>query len=179
MYLLGHLGVTAALYVLARRASPRRLDPALVGLLALVMLPDVDRFVSALTHRGLTHTVWFAALLGLVVGAFVAVASADRTPNRVARRALRGFCVGAGAVVAHLAGDVLTPVGVRPFAPLYAETWTLSLFYAADPRANAALLVAGAALVAGRRGVAAVATTPIRRLRGGIRHRAAGGRRDP
>ena len=181
MYLLGHLGAAAAAYVLVRRGVLGRRDPgpspALVGLLALAMAPDVDHRVPGLEHRGVTHTVWFAALLG-VAAALVAAAVAN-PPSRSSsslhlpgRAAVRGFAVGAGAVLIHLAADVVTPIGVRPLAPLSDAGGSLSLVSAADPRANAVMFAAGVALVcADRWGAAAGRTTAVRRLRRALRPR--------
>ena len=181
MYLLGHLGAAMAAYVLVRRGLSGRgrggspLPPALVGLLALTMTPDVDHRVPWLDHRGFTHTVWFAALLGVAVA--LAATAVDRrlaggasSPSRSGRCAARGFAVGAGAVLVHLAADVITPMGIRPFASLSDAGGSLSLVSAADPRANAAMFAAGAALVcADRWGAAAGRTTPVRRLRRALR----------
>lgn len=79
MYLLGHLGAATAAYVLVRRGALGRRapgpSPALAGLLALAMAPDVDAHLPGVEHRGVTHTVWFAALLG-AAAALVAVVAA-------------------------------------------------------------------------------------------------------
>ena len=185
MYLLGHLGAAMTAYVLARRGLSGRgrgrggspLSSALVGLLALTMAPDVDHCVPWLDHRGFTHTVWFAALLGVAVA--LAATAVDRrltdgasSSSRSGRCAARGFAVGAGAVLVHLVADVITPMGVRPLAPFSDVGGSLSLVSAGDPRANAALFATGAALVcADRWGAAAGRTTPVRRLRRALRLR--------
>ena len=181
VYLLGHLGAAAAAYVLVRRGVFGRRasgpSPALAGLLVLAMAPDIDHRVPGLEHRGFTHSVWFAALLGVAV-ALVAVTVAG-SPSRSSsslrlprRAAARGFAVGAGAVLVHLAADAVTPMGVRPLAPLSDAGGSFSLVSAADPRANAAMFAAGVALVcADRWGAAAGRTAPIRRLRRALRPR--------
>ncbi len=186
MYLLGHLGAAMAAYVLVRRGVLLRRDagpsPALAGLLALATAPDADHYVPGLQHRGFTHSVWFAVLLG-VAAASVAGAASGRRPRRssagsVRRAAARGFAVGAGAVLVHLAADVVTPMGVRPFAPLSDAGGSLSLVYAADARANLALFAAGATLCcADRWGVAVARSPPVRRLRRTLRPRLPGVRR--
>jgi inner membrane protein len=51
--------------------------------------------------------------------------------------------------VAHLLGDVLTPTGVRPFAPIRDEKYTLDVVKAANPLANYVLLGIGVVAVAG------------------------------
>ena len=179
MYLLGHLGAAAAAYVLVRRGVLGRRapgpSPALAGLLVLAMAPDVDHRMSGIEHRGFTHSIWFAVLLG-VAAALVAVAVAG-PPSRSSsslrlpgRTAARGFAVGAGAVLIHLAADAVTPMGVRPLAPLSDAGGSLSLVSAADPRANAAVFAVGVALVcADRWGATAGRTAPVRRLRRALR----------
>lgn len=56
---------------------------------------------------------------------------------------LFGAVVGTLAVVAHILADVLTPTGVRPFAPVRGGKYTLDVVTAANPIANYALLVIG------------------------------------
>ena len=65
-----------------------------------------------------------------------------------------GFLVGTGTVLSHIAADALTPMGVRPFAPLDSRHISLEVVRAANPVANYALLVLGVAVAAG--GYAAV-----------------------
>ena len=148
MYLLGHLGVLFALYAAGRAASlfdaTRTGTPFLALCALLVMSPDADLLVPELAHRGPTHTVWFAlALGGVAAGGLTALRPARADVRLSLPAASFGFLAGSFAVVAHLVGDALTPMGIRPLAPLASETWTLSLFLAADPTANRALLLSG------------------------------------
>ena len=183
MYLLGHLGAAMVAYVVVRRSLLRRRapgpSPALAGLLLLAMLPDADNYLPSVDHRGITHTVWFAVAVGVVV-ALVAAAvdrrlgradsDSETLPSARGRAAARGFAVGAGAVLVHLAADTVTPMGVRPFAPLFDAGGSLSLVSAADPHANAAVFAAGVALVcADRWGATAGRTAAARRLRQTLR----------
>jgi inner membrane protein len=145
MYLLGHLGLALLVaapvaFVLVRAGRTRAACAGVAALLGSVMLPDADLFVSRLAHRGLTHSVWAALVLG---GLFAIVAwrlGGGRGPRD---RAAFGFGVGATSVVAHLAGDVITPIGIRPFAPLSDVEYSLALVASRDPAANLALFVAG------------------------------------
>lgn len=50
--------------------------------------------------------------------------------------------------MAHILADVLTLAGVRPFAPVRDEKYTLDLAKAANPLANYVLLAVGVAAVA-------------------------------
>lgn len=150
MELPGHLGVallvTAPLAAVAvRRGRSRRAWLGIAGVLALSMAPDVDLYLAGVAHRGVTHT----ALAAVVAGGSGAVLACLLRPRSTVRRAEAGRfggAVGGVAVLAHLLGDVLTPMGIRPFLPVSGRTYTLSLVYAADPVANAALLVSGVAV---------------------------------
>lgn len=147
MYLLGHVGVALlvvapAAFLLVRVGRARTTWIGVTGLLSVVMLPDVDLHLS-LAHRGLTHTVWVALLLGGLLAAggwwLGPLGATDRT-----EAATVAFATGGGSVTAHLLGDVLTPMGVRPFTPLSSVEFSLALVAASDPAANLALFVAGA-----------------------------------
>ena len=131
--------------------------------LVLATTPDVDLYVGALPHRGVTHTVWAA----LVVGGLVAFAwaLAERRPGPDAPSRRDGFPggpavsmggVGGATVLGHLLGDLLTPMGIRPFAPLVTAEYSLALVAARDPTANRVLFVAGVltAAVALHQGIA-------------------------
>jgi len=119
-----------------------------IGAVALAPLPDYDQRVPLLAHRGLTHTVWFALLVGVVLAA-AGLALAGRRPLATVTTALFAGLVGTLTVCSHVAADALTPAGVRPFAPLRNRRYTCDLVRAANPIANYALLgLGGAAVVA-------------------------------
>lgn len=155
----GHVGIVLLLYapvayVLRREGSARRLWVGAAVLLALVMSPDIDLYVPALVHRGLTHTVWAAFALGglVAVGGVAAGAVVESrtgavvgriSPTRAADLGGVGFQLGTLSVLAHLLGDVLTPMGIRPLAPFHPGGYSLELVSASDPTANAALLGCG------------------------------------
>lgn len=149
MYLLGHVGVTLLAYAplsyrLVRVGRGRRAAAGAAALLLLVSAPDLDSRVGFLAHRGLTHTVWAAVVVGAAVGA----AWWWLTPRRGVERdeaTAFGFVVGALSVLHHLAGDALNPNGVQPLYPLADHRIALDLVAAADPAANLALASAGVA----------------------------------
>lgn len=170
MHRTGHLGVSLLVFAPLGFALVRAGEPLLAYLAGAVMLwfamlPDYDLRVSFVRHRGPTHTLLFAALVGgafggvgyLLDGALGAVGVPAASPSVVppeADLALFGFGVGVATVVAHLLGDVLTPMGVRPFWPVSNRRYTLGLVRAANSVANRALFalgvfVAAAALVLG------------------------------
>jgi len=113
---------------------------ALVGGAAVVLLtplPDYDHRVPFLEHRGVTHTVLFAVLVGVSLA--VLAGSVHLAPPLVAF----AFVVGALAVGAHLLADWLTPAGIRPFWPVSGRHCSLSVTTAANPVANYLLLALG------------------------------------
>ena len=149
MYAPGHVGLALlltaplGLYCLARRREHLAIATTL-GAIGLSTVPDVDQWVPFLAHRGPTHTVWFALLVGCVVGT---LALAHGTARGRVRSPLRlwagGFALGALTIASHLAGDVLTPTGIRPFSPLSGASFTLELVYARDVAANRNLFAVG------------------------------------
>ena len=121
---------------------------ALVGALGMVLLstvPDADRFVSATSHRGLTHTVFFAVFVGVFVGGigFIGGAVTGSGLDSPATAGLFGFFVGCFTILVHVAVDALTPMGVRPLWPLSDWHVSLALTPSKHPGANYAFLVAG------------------------------------
>lgn len=145
MYRDGHVGFNAALYApFAPLVSDGwSLELAMLGAVLAVgtaTLPDVDQPLARVRHRGPTHTVWFALLVGLVAGAGTALV----LPSTPA--AFRfGLVVGTGGVLAHLAGDVVTPMGISPLAPVVRTHVTLDWFASKDARINRTLLLVGSA----------------------------------
>jgi inner membrane protein len=57
--------------------------------------------------------------------------------------------VGFVTIVSHIAADALTPMGVRPFAPVRGRKYTVALATASNPIANYLLLVLGGAIAVG------------------------------
>jgi inner membrane protein len=152
MYQLGHYGAALLAYAplgfLAVLAGSR--TAALLGgavALALATLPDVDHRVPGVSHRGITHTVWFALAVGLVVGVAGAVLGTD--PAARAGLGLFGFAVGTLAILSHLGADALTPMGVWPFVPLRDDHYTLDVTPAKNSVANVLLLAAGVVVTVG------------------------------
>lgn len=143
----GHVGTALIVYapvayVLLRFDNDRRMWFGVLVLLGVVMGPDVDMYVAGLAHRGITHTVWTALLVGILVAGiawgFIPVARARRISV-----AVFGFQVGALGIIVHLLGDVVTPMGIRPLYPVYREPYSIELVLATDAQANTGLLIAG------------------------------------
>lgn len=143
----GHIGIALLVYapvayVLLRYGRDRRMWTGALAILTIVLGPDVDVYVAGLAHRGITHTLWAALLVGILTAGiawgFLPLARARRYSI-----AVFGFQVGALGIVAHLLGDVITPLGIRPLYPVYNEPYTLDLVLATDAQANTGLLIAG------------------------------------
>ncbi|WP_233560618.1 metal-dependent hydrolase [Halobellus sp. Atlit-38R] len=125
--------------------------PALLGggvVVGGAMIPDLDQRIPGVKHCGPTHTVWFALAVGVIVGtASLVVAWSGGVLTALAAGGF-GFVVGTLTIAAHILADALTPTGVRPFAPIRDEKYTADLLKTANPLANYAVFVAGAALAA-------------------------------
>lgn len=172
MYRRGHTGITLLglsplLYVLL----PDRPFLALLALGVLVIepLPDFDQRVTWLKHRKTSHSLLTAgviggvcACLGWMVGSYVtmpvadwlvSIAATDDTPLAWSAARLEtldaltltitGMWVGAGGVLLHLAGDIITISGIQPLLPFSRQTISLSSLYADDTAANLGFFLLG------------------------------------
>ena len=115
-----------------------------VGVVGLAMLPDYDQKVPGVDHRGATHTVWFAVVVGVVGSIGGGAVGASTGPVAAVGLAAFGFVVGVVTIGSHIAADALTPMGVTPFAPVRTRHYTYDVTKAANPIANYALLAIGA-----------------------------------
>jgi inner membrane protein len=148
MYRAGHVGFNALLYAPFMPLVSRHwsLELALLGAalaVGVATLPDVDGHLPRIRHRGITHTIWFAALVGLFVGIGTTIL-APSTP----RAFLFGFVVGTCGVLAHLVGDVVTPMGISPFAPFSRRHVTLNWFPSKHGAINRTVFLIGASALA-------------------------------
>lgn len=161
MYRNGHYGAALLCYApvgFGLLVAELESGAVVVGAIALALArtPDLDVRVPLISHRGITHTVWFALAVGaLCAGAGWVLA----TPLGLESAAtVAGLAGGAGAlsIGSHLLADALTPMGIRPLWPLSGASYSLELVRADNWLANQLLLGAGVFAVA----VAAVATNP-------------------
>lgn len=122
-----------------------------VGVVAAggAMLPDYDMRIPGLEHRGITHTVYFVALAGVVGALGGAILGWVRSglPGALLLGGL-GLAVGVLTYGSHLAADMLTPAGIDPWND--GNTQTLDVARADSTIANYTLLGlgVGAALLA-------------------------------
>jgi inner membrane protein len=152
MYRRGHLGVSLLVFapVGLGLVAFGRPDLAVVAggtMLWLSMLPDCDHRLPLISHRGPTHTLAFALVVGAVGGGvgFGAASALGVDPTRVAAF---GFAVGALAVLAHLLADALTPAGVPLLWPLSGRDFSVYLTRADNSLANHVLLAVGVCVTA-------------------------------
>jgi inner membrane protein len=116
------------------------------------MIPDMDQRVPGISHRGPTHTVWFALAVGTLLGGAGAVIGQETGVFDTSVLGSFGFGIGVLTIGAHLLADALTPAGIRPFVPFSAAEYTFSVTRADNWIANylllaIGLLAAGVALV--------------------------------
>ncbi len=146
---LGHIGITAVVFAPILGWlwwADRYRDAIVCGLLLFggSLAPDIDLYVDVFAHRGLTHTVW-AAGFGVLGGGGVGVLICQR--GNLQRCGLYGLLGGVG-VLLHLLGDVVTPMGIKPFTPIGEWNVTLGLVLSHDPTPNYVAFGAGVAALA-------------------------------
>lgn len=177
----GHYGVNGLLYapVLYWTLGRGATDLALYGTVIVVVtatLPDVDVWFDPglrhrgnilthllpIRHRGITHTVWFALGVGLLLGAGSYALGVPGHSDAV----VGGFAgaVGVLGVCGHLLGDAFTPRGVAPLEPV--SDWRLSLdaVTAGSNIANAGLLFVGISACVLAFGFAVAGASPVDHL---------------
>lgn len=161
MYRTGHLGVALLVfapigYLLVTAGAPLAALFTGAVMLQLAMLPDVDHRLPVVSHRGVTHSLLFAAAVGAAFAAagtaLVAVGGGGLVAELLGLDALGvgvvtfGFAVGFLAVGSHLLGDLLTPAGVNLFWPVPTE-FSLYVTRADNTLANYGLFLFGVAAV--------------------------------
>lgn len=146
MYRNGHIGVSLLVfapvgYWLVSVGEPEIALVTGVLMVWLAMLPDIDHRLPVVEHRGITHSLLFATVVG---GAFAAVGWLLSGTFTVAGIGLTtvGFLLGFLIVFAHLIGDTLTYAGVAYLWP-WQRTFSLAVTEADSTVANYGLLAGG------------------------------------
>ncbi|WP_339103411.1 metal-dependent hydrolase [Haloterrigena salinisoli] len=162
MYQVGHYGTALVAYAPLGTAVALagHETTAILGALACVALstlPDCDHRVPLVEHRGPTHSLAFALLVGAGLAGIAAMLVDAGSPLLGVGLVGFAFAVGALSICSHLLADALTPMGIRPLWPLSNRRYTLAVTRAANPLANYALLGVGVgAVLAGAVVVAAL-----------------------
>ena len=108
---------------------------------AFSTVPDIDEFLP-LSHRGITHSVVFVILIGIVVGlASITIGWLLGSTSVAISAVVTGAAV--LSVAAHIAVDSLTPMGISPLVPFSDRHITFSLTPSKHPQINLGLLLAG------------------------------------
>lgn len=166
MHREGHFGLGLLVFAPIAYGLLLTQEYALVPIGAAVVsgtasLPDVDQRVRFISHRGPTHTIWFALAVGAACGAggyLLGTANLPLVSIDPLQTALVAGVVGTLTVLSHLVGDIITPAGLRPLSPLSRKKYTLDIVLARSPIANYGFLVtgflaSGAALIVGTGGI--------------------------
>jgi inner membrane protein len=148
MYKNGHRGVALLLMApLTAMFGPIGFCMSMVAV-AVCRLPDIDHDYTWLTHRGPTHTIWFATGVAALVtaGGYAGLSIVPVNLPRLPLALLFGATVFLG-LLSHLFADALT-VGrnshaIRPFNPLSPHPLRFGLVRADSRFANSFLLAAG------------------------------------
>ena len=142
MYRTGHLGVALVFAAVTVGIAPTPTGFVIALLIvATERIPDYDLRTDLLSHRGFSHTVWFALLVAAIFGAIAAVvafvgdiylAGFQRAEFVIDLRAVYPdpwylFSIVAGGtvlgIVSHLVADFLTvgegEYGVQPLWPVW------------------------------------------------------------
>ncbi len=119
----------------------------ILGSAFLASLPDIDIRLRRIgfRHRGFTHTIWFALVLGVLTYISLNYLGRDgvKLPITPILAALTVFL----AVITHIAADALNYQRVRPFAPLSDVGIALHLFRSGNRVANSGFFLIGLSLV--------------------------------
>ncbi|GAA0282553.1 metal-dependent hydrolase [Halobacterium noricense] len=152
MYRSGHYGVALLAYapVLYVLGSLGRVVAAAAGLalvLALTPLPDADHDIPLISHRGVTHTLLFAGVVGVLVGGaawlLTGPAGLALAPEQAVELTVGAGGVAAFAILAHLLADALTPMGVAALWPVSSTRYSLGLTPADSTVWNVGLFALG------------------------------------
>mgnify|MGYP000202699957 CR=1 FL=1 len=145
MHTLGHIGGALLVYtpvasVLSATGEPELGTIGLVIAAGVSMLPDIDEQLP-IQHRGPTHTIWFVLAIS-VISAGVGWLVGSQFGESSTLSVVVGSAV-ALSLLSHLFEDSMTPMGIRPFEPLWEFDHSFGVVLAANRRANVALFGAG------------------------------------
>lgn len=142
MYSEGHAGLTLIIFpLLMIPLGWGDYQIIAIGLaVGVSSLPDIDLKYReyGIHHRGVTHSILFAILVGIGLGALFYY-----NDNQILWFAI-GFAGGFGGIMSHLLGDMLTYHAFKPLWPFSDTEKSLGLCRASNKAVNEGLLTAGA-----------------------------------
>ena len=143
MYSKGHSGLTLLLVSLLMLPFGENQNALIIIVLSagLSALPDIDmelrKKVGFIHHRGVTHSILFAIVSGLVLGGLFFY-----THNTLMWAGI-GFLSAFFGVVSHLIGDSFTYHAFKPLWPFSDREVHLGICRASDKSVNEGLMTAG------------------------------------
>lgn len=162
---LGHVAIGLLFAVPAWFLWDGRISLAFVAfVVSTSLLPDIDLYLRAylrgIHHHGVTHTILFVVVFGLVVGALVTVIvdnliqrwwaeteSGWLTPPEIFTFVAGGFILGG---LSHLFADMLSAPDIsepiEPFWPVFDKPISIDVVYYTDPTVNLGLFLVAAML---------------------------------
>lgn len=114
-----------------------------IGVYLVEPLPDKDFRIPFLRHRGTSHSLFSALVVGIVLGAVGWVTGKQLPLLSAETLAGFGFAVGVVGILTHLLGDIITESGIQPFLPISKWRVSLSPVNADSTIANSALFGLG------------------------------------
>lgn len=110
------------------------------------IIPFLSNILNATKHRKITHTIWYSILWGMIIASLLFLYSQEYNFKTRILLTLTGFIIGSIGIISHLIGDVLTPMGIKPFYPIKNKKYTLDKVKAKNPYANYGFLIIGIVL---------------------------------
>jgi inner membrane protein len=143
MYAKGHTGLT--LLIASLLVLPFGYDAELVLFIllsaGLSALPDIDlewqRKGIPIHHRGVTHSILFALLIGLGLGSILFYS------QKTLEYFLLGFFSGFIGIISHLIGDSFTKMAFKPLWPFSNKEVCFGFCTAGNKAANEGLMTVG------------------------------------
>lgn len=161
MYKTGHMGTnillfSPILFLLLIFNNEFLAFASLAFVVFFASLPDIDikySYLPFITHRGITHTIWFGLIIGSITAVIFYIISPTVLYNHNALViGLYGGFIGFYTIAGHILADSFTPMGIRPFKkPRYIpnsrifsnKRYSFDFFTAKNPIANSLLLALG------------------------------------
>ncbi len=136
MHKKGHIGINALLYspIAFALSYYGYIQYAIAGGILIWFfsgIPDIDQKIPNVTHRGpVTHSVFSA------IGASILTTAPLFTITQNTTTLLFAAGISAFIILGHMIGDVITPAGIKPFAPYKDYEANIVVCKAKNPIAN-------------------------------------------